>query len=455
MKKFLNISLLALVLAGSLSLSSCKNEVDEIFGDDAVKRLADKQAEYVDILTSQGGRWQMQYYSNPEEQGYVYVMTFSTDGSVVISGQNKWIAIADGKSTLLNKTAFGSATSTWDVIADNGPVLTFNTYNKYFHLFADPYDIPSENQSGSDFSGNTDTDESGYGHEGDYEFNLMKYSGDTLYLTGKKHDLNIIMVRITDPNYPGDEAYMGEVTAMADSFFNAKIPQVYVNLPNGVRWIVKNGATSILKMFREDADEISTAENHNVIITHDGLSFMNPLTIDGYTIQNFILQPDGSLLCRDDHETTMTAAPLSTIFSTTDFVWRIDASDMGGQFAELYQQIATELRAYQTRTLQYVQINYDSDLNCFCMRFNVKKGTSRFNPTYYFTLEPAGDNQMKVTVAAEGDKTGQSYAEKCPSLKAFVDAMSGTVNLSANSLLSPTVITVTNGSNNYCSWILQ
>ncbi len=455
MKEFLNISLLTLVAVASLSLASCKNEVDQIFDEDAVTRLAKAQAEYVDILTSQGGRWQMQYFSNDNEPGYVYVMTFDKNGSVAISGMNKWIGIVDGVSSVGSKVAFGSATSMWDVIADNGPVLSFNTYNKYFHLFADPYDIPSENQGGSDFSGDTDTDESGYGHEGDYEFTIMKYSGDTLYLTGKKYNLDIIMVRINDAGYPGDEMYMNEVTAMADSFFNAKIPQAYINLPNGVRWIVKNGASGILKMFREGADEISTAETHNVIITHDGLSFMNPLTLDGYVIQNFILQADGSLLCRDDHETTMTADPLSMIFSNTGYTWRLDANQLGGNFAQLYSQIDTELRAYQTRILQYVQINYDTELNCFSIRFNVKKGTSRFNPTWYFTIEPVGDNQMKITVAAEGDKTAQNYAERCPSLRSFVDALSGTLDLSANSLLSPTCMRLTNGSGNYSTWVLQ
>ena len=61
MKKFLNISLLSLVALATLSLSSCKNEIDEIFDEDAVARLDKAKAEYIDILTSNGGKWQMQY----------------------------------------------------------------------------------------------------------------------------------------------------------------------------------------------------------------------------------------------------------------------------------------------------------------------------------------------------------------------------------------------------------
>ena len=243
MKKFLNISLWSLLALSALTLGSCKNEVDEIFDEDAVTRLEKAKAQFTDILTSNGGKWQMEYYANADEPGYIYVMTFRTDGSVTISGKNKWIG---GLSGSIGTVAYGSETSLWDVITDNGPVLSFNSFNKYFHLFADPEDI---------YEGKEDEpDETGRGHEGDYEFDLMKYSNDTLYVSGKKYGINMIMTRIDETI--DDEVYMDEVVAMADSFFHRKIPQVYINLPNGVRWIVKNGATSILKMFREGDDEV-------------------------------------------------------------------------------------------------------------------------------------------------------------------------------------------------------
>ena len=434
MKKFLNISLVVLIAMSSVSLVSCKNETEEIFDEDAVARLEKAKAEYANILVDKGGKWQMEYFSNDEEPGYIYVMTFKKDGSVTISGENKWLGT-------LGSMAYGSATSLWEVIADNGPVLSFNSFNKYFHVFADPEDIPSTDDEADN--------EQGYGHRGDYEFNLMKYSNDTLYISGKKHGIDMIMTRI-DPNYD-DKVYMDEVVAMADSFFNAKIPQVYINLPNGVRWIVKNGATSILKMFREGADEISTAETHNVIITHDGLSFMNPISIDGYLIQNFIRQADGSLLCRDDNQTTMTADPLATVFQGTTLTWRLDLTNLGGVFAELLPKITSELTSYNKSTLVYAQIAYIPANSTYAVTFNVKKGSTKINPTYYFTMNAQSDTQIKINMG-EGDRAGELYAEKVPSMRAFVDAMgSGTYQLSANSLLAPINMKLTQGSD-YMIW---
>jgi len=445
MKKFLNISLLSLVALSSLSLGSCKNEIDEIFEEDAVARLEAKKAEYIDILTSNGGKWQMEYYANADEPGYIYLMTFNKNGSVTISGENQWIGLLQGKN--FGTVGYGSATSLWDVITDNGPVLSFNSFNRFFHLFADPEDIPS-----------TDTeadDETGYGHEGDYEFDLMKYSNDTLYITGKKYGIDMIMTRV-DASVD-DEVYMGEVIAMADSFFHSKIPQVYINLPNDVRWIVKDGASSILRIFREGADEISTAESHNVIITHDGLSFMNPITIDGYTIKSFIRQADGSLLCREDNTTTMTADPLSDILSNTKLKWRIDLNNIGGVFAGYLPQITDELTAYNKSKLVYAEMVYETAANAFSLTFYVKKGATTIKPKYYITMEPQGDEKIKLNVAAEGDAAGQLYAQKVPSMRAFVDALNTTFNMSANSLLAPVNMKIAHSDNaaNYVVWNIQ
>ena len=445
MKKFLNISLLSLVALSALTLGSCKNEVDEIFDEDAVTRLEKAQKMYYDILIDKGGKWQLEYFANGDEPGYIYLMTFKKDGSVTISGKNEWIGRAQGES--LSTPVYGSETSLWDVITDNGPVLSLNTYNRFFHLFASPEDIPS-----------TDTeapDETGYGHEGDYEFDLMKYSGDTLYVTGKKYGIDMIMTRVKSD--VDDQVYMDEVVALADSFFNSRIPQVYINLPNGIRWIVKNGATSLLKMFREGDDEISTAETHNIIITHDGLSFMNPITLDGYVLKNFIRQPDGSLLCRDDQETTITADDLNKVFAIQTFTWKGDTTKMGGIFTQKLNAIKSELAAYESRTLTGLQISYDSKTaKSYVVSFSCKKGKNTFNPKFYVDIELVGHNQVKFIYRNEADAAGAIYAEKCPSMLEFINAMGSNLTLTTSSLLAPIDMWLNDSSdsNSYTYWKL-
>jgi len=435
-----------LLLAVVTSMTSCKNEVEEIFEQDAITRLEESVDYYTQVLTNNGAdstKWQLEYFSNSEEPGYIYVVTFYNNGSVRMSGMNKWVGTVNGGA--LGTVGYGSAVSLWDVIADNGPVLSFNSYNKYFHIFAEPEDIPDLTDE--------DTDETGYGHEGDYEFDLMKYSNDTLYLTGKKYTIDMIMTRID--NKIDDEVYMNEVNAMADSFFNAKIPHVYIVLPNQSRWIVEDGATSILTLYQENADKITTQEQHNVIITHDGLSFMTPVTLEGYTIQNFNRKADGSLLCRDDQTTVMRADELSTVFTNTSLSWRLDLNDQGGNFASLMSSIASELTAYNKSSLVYVQLAYNKNMSCYNLTFNVKKGSNKYNPTYYCTITASGDEQVKFAFESEGDKAGALYAEKCPSIQKFIDAFNGkTFDMSANSLLAPVNMKLSSGSD-YTIWNIQ
>ena len=443
MKKFLNISLLVIVALSSLTLGSCKNEVDEIFDEDAVARLEKAKADYIDILTSNGGKWQLEYYANSDEPGYIYLMTFRNDGSVTISGKNIWIGKVEGES--LDIPTYGTQTSLWEVVTDNGPVLSFNSYNKYFHVFADPEDIPSLSDE--------DTDETGYGHEGDYEFDLMSYSNDTLYITGKKYGIDMIMTRVNSS--VDDHIYMDEVVAMSDSFFNAKIPQVYINLPNDVRWIVKDGASGILKMFREDADEISTSEYHNIIITHDGLSFMNPITLDGYTIKNFIRQADGSLLCRDDNTTTMTADDLNNVFTIQTFKWKADTTQFGGVFAQHLNTLKDELNSYGKRKLTSIEISYNADLETYQIAFGCLYQKRTFYPTFYMTAELVNDKQIKFNFASAGNDASVIYVEKCPAFMSFIQAMNNvTLTLQTSSLLAPVDMKIVDSGNsaNYTYW---
>ena len=281
----------------------------------------------------------------------------------------------------------------------------------------------------------------------------MKYSNDTHYITGKKYGLDMIMTRV-DANVD-DQEYMDKTVAMADSFFNAKIPQVYINLPNGVRWVVKNGATSILKMFREGDDEISTSEYHNIIITHDGLSFMNPITLDGYTIQNFIRQSDGSLLCRDDLTTTMTADDLSKVFMISTFKWKADTAQVGGVFAQHLNTLKNELNDYGKRKLTSIEISYNADLKTYQIAFGCLYQKRTFYPTFYMTAEAVNENQIKFNFASAGNDASVVYAEKCPAFWSFIQAMNNIpLTLQTSSLLAPVDMKLVDSGNsaNYTYW---
>ena len=125
MKKIFNISALILML----SLAACApSEVDDIFDENPAERLDNAVENYKQAFKANGGRWLMQYFCNSDEEGYNFIMEFNNDGTVDISTQNSYV----------NDGSFYTDKSLWDVVADYGPVLTFNTYNRAFHEFSSP-----------------------------------------------------------------------------------------------------------------------------------------------------------------------------------------------------------------------------------------------------------------------------------------------------------------------------
>lgn len=440
MKKLYKFSAIAAVLM-SASLASCNHEEADIFDQNAAHRTEEARKMYKEILLDKGGKWQMEYFTTEEEHGYVYLFTFRNDGTVTISGNNEYITKLTNIDS--NVPSYGSETSMWTILSDNGPVLSFNSYNTIFHLFATPEDIPG-----------TERDEQGYGHSGDYEFDLMKFSNDTLYLEGKKNGAEIIMTRIAPET--DDKTYLNEVVALADSFFNAKIPAVYVNLPGGYRHVVLDGATQLPKFYPETGDYITEYVGRNAIITHDGFTLGKPLTlrdsIDGndYTIQHFIRQKDGSLLCTDDNRITITADALNKVVGDERLLWRVNAADCKGELGTAFAGLNTGFKAYNGSSLVHFNIglnvlNNTKSPYTMVVRIKTKRG-SYLNMSVPYTVEYIGKDEIKF-VLGEMDNNMKTFIDKVPAFKTMMNKLaSSTFKCSSNSLIAPVNMVLTDSS---------
>lgn len=440
MKKLYKFSAIAAVLM-SASLASCNHEEADIFDQNAAHRTEEARKMYKEILLDKGGKWQMEYFTTEEEHGYVYLFTFRNDGTVTISGNNEYITKLTNIDS--NVPSYGSETSMWTILSDNGPVLSFNSYNTIFHLFADPEDIPG-----------TERNEQGYGHSGDYEFDLMKFSNDTLYLEGKKNGAEIIMTRIAPET--DDKTYLNEVVALADSFFNAKVPAVYVNLPGGYRHVVLDGATQLPKFYPETGDYITEYVGRNAIITHDGFTLGKPLTlrdsIDGndYTIQHFIRQKDGSLLCTDDNRITITADALNKVVGDERLLWRVNAADCKGELGTAFAGLNTGFKAYNGSSLVHFNIglnvlNNTKSPYTMVVRIKTKRG-SYLNMSVPYTVEYTGKDEIKF-VLGEMDSNMKTFIDKVPAFKTMMNKLaSSTFKCSSNSLIAPVNMVLTDSS---------
>ena len=422
MKKIFNISALILML----SLAACApSEVDDIFDENPAERLDNAVENYKQAFKANGGRWLMQYFCNSDEEGYNFIMEFNNDGTVDISTQNSYV----------NDGSFYTDKSLWDVVADYGPVLTFNTYNRAFHEFSSPQ---------SD----------GTGHGGDYEFRIISVEDGVAKLVGKKTGITAIMTRLTEP--ADNEQYFIDLAAVRRTAFSDRINNYVLTTGSGKRYICNDVTTMLWSFYPEGGSLLDNGDYMNAIITNKGIRFMEPLDFlteyseEDIAAQNFEFQEDGSLLCTDDGTTKITGPALADLFHQTQLGWMFGTAEgeMGGQFLSIYNAIVTEAKAKYKTTFNWLQLGYDPAKALYRLYF--KNG--KYNGSIYMTHEIVDGNTLKFSFdpSAENafDNNGKSHYNNLESMRAMVALLCSTeFTLTANHAMVANPMTMTSKSN--------
>ena len=445
-----------LTLGLTLSLAACApSEVDDIFDESPAVRLDKAIKNYTELLKSNGGRWNMKYFANGDEGGYNFMMLFK-NGSVEISSKNIYLNLVYG-------SPFMKVESLWEVVADYGPVLTFNTYNEVFHLFSDP-------------------DPDGTGLGGDYEFIIMEASEDRIVLRGKKTGITAVMDRVTDN--VTDEDFFAEVDALQSASFSSLVDTLFITTSTGYQFATighKDEVWTIFPAAGNRADNlIDYPESMNSMCTRNGIRFMEPLSFfteydpEAFVPQEFTVQEDGSLLA-EDGVTRITAGPLSNVFAARRVTFTIDKDDMGGDFKTYYDNFLSGAKAKLRRSISsmaFTYLNvYDSQLfNHFALQFKAANLnclifldytivddntlTMSFNPN---AAIPYNDNGRTYYGADWIDKNGrQQHADGVPEIRDFISMItSRQFSFKTDNVLCPTVLKIYDKANSANYFVLK
>lgn len=394
-------SYIAIALA-ALTLSACSSDNDEIFDQSAAERLEQYKKDYADVLTADGGLWTMEYFSNPDEPGYLFAMKFGKDGSVEISANHKWIG-----------GQYMKETSLWKMIADNGPVLSFNSYNKLFHIFSDPANITGSDAPKGDQE--EDINETGFGHEGDYEFQVMEVSDDnrTIRLMGKKRMYDIYLRRLdasTDV-----KAYMDDYQQMSSSLFCKEIPRLVFNDADGTKYIVSDAHTGIMSIYPADGDPVDQTRKGNFIITDTGIRFMNPLEIvdaDGNEkeISEFTFVGNHALASVDNENATISAGSITDIFYNNKRSWRVDVKSATGSVKEAMDAFVEQIKSlynYKSAALNDMSFDYDEANKSYLLRVYLRISSKSYETDRFYVTFSETDGKLKINIGEAFDQNSQ------------------------------------------------
>lgn len=403
------------LFTATLFLFSCTGEEDDLFDKSSAERLNEAQSQYTQNLYESPNGWVMQYFATGGSPGYNFLMKFDKSGAVKIAAQNEYT------------NGYKAESSLFEIITDNGPVLTFNTYNTLFHHFSNP------------------EEPNGYGLEGDYEFVVMNMNKDlgTADLKGKKRQTSVRMYQL--PEGVEWESYFNLLNDMDRAMFGKG--DVVLSFHSGSTISkARNGSKHIFSLLLPGEDAALPTEVP-FIITEKGLKFHKPFERGGATSQYFELSPDqAKIVSKEDANVYFSGPAIADFMYVNPGAWVMEKADMSDDLKAAYAQMEAEFKTAFAgkRNLEYVGLGLKAPgTRCF----TIKAATTALANFYLKeTIGSDGKSVQIVTADFTMDANARNFYSKVPSIKGFIDLLNNTFQLSSKKPLSLIDISYTSGN---------
>lgn len=261
------ISYLFALLVSFIAFNACTSDVDNYFPESAPERATKTVAEVKKILQEAPNGWRMEYYGALTYGGYNVLCQFKGDSVQIASekaGKNHEAGL-DASGNLITETSLAH----YSVNQSMGVVISFDTFNKLFHYFADPK--------------NEDYGEAGKGFGGDFEFRVLKYSPDSIQLQGLKHGDRIMLYPMkADMDWA---SYLKEVENVKNFMASSSYTLLAGNdtLAEGTQY---GDYHSLIFQYPDSTGEMKEYA-YPYIITPEGYKFYQEIEIGGKKFTNF------------------------------------------------------------------------------------------------------------------------------------------------------------------------
>ena len=434
---------IVLVLALASVFSACSRDEENLFDKSAAERAQAALDNANEILTAPANGWEMIYFANPDSRGYNIIVTFDKNGKVTATTKNVMIEYADGNGTkkeLLVRNAPANAivtdSSTWEVINDYGPIMTFNTYNNVLHAWADPRD-------------------NGDALLGDYEFLILHADANYVKLKGKKQSAYYYLY----PLETGVTAaqYFSEVEAMDKRLFgNGNLLHIQAN---SEEYMLYNGSSGIFMLagLGESPNE-EEAETYPVATMRNGLQFMNSPRALGdvrYTLTGDKMESNASSIFA-----APAAAYITEHIEMASGSWSVDTTNINDSSAHVIEKINATLKATYTKNKKNASVKsltFKKTSKGLVVVFSYygssSKATTDMN--YLFNIATEG-NSVKITYNGPADENAQKTINAFPDIEVLLKTLDGSFDAIATDAINPSNgIKITNKSHSELWFSIQ
>ncbi|MDR1762974.1 MAG: DUF4302 domain-containing protein [Dysgonamonadaceae bacterium] len=415
------------VLLLALFAASCTRTTEDLFDESAAQRINTAVKEAKELLLTSNNGWVMTYFPTESQAGATYLVKFNSNGLAQMGTKNDYVS------------SYSEGEGYWDVLAESGAVLTFNSYIPIFHIYSDP---SSGLGSGT-----------GVGLGGDYEFIIMETSQDKIILKGKKHGVYIYLTRLSDgQNWPD---YFVKLEEMNNRMFNPCITELTMTV-NDTLFSLTDPYTHIPAITQEGKDPVTESVTLPFIVTDKGILFAKTTEFAGTKLREFELSSDGnSLVCVDKDENGQTVnAKIENAASAEDFFfdaadngfrWTIlsGENDMSSAVRTIYSRIEQAFAAVNTTVAQISLLYYSKNKTDAVYIENSKKAGGYL----YFDKQRTADG-VAYTFRNQYDSNGRSFYTYYDGVADLMTLLNGTFRIERiSSLLNPSTLKLTDVSN--------
>lgn len=366
---------LAFVLVALLAVTSCKNEVDDVFGQPAAERISEGLRQTKEVLTSAKNGWCLEFFGKKELGGYNILLKFDADNNVTAASE-------------LTKDVNETATSHYLLTQSKGMIISFDTYNKIYHQFS----APAIEKNGEFVS---DTE----GMLGEVEYRIMRVTQDSVFLEGKKHETKVVMVRMKDDITWAN--YLTEVHKVEKAMKFAWYK--YINGEDVQRG---KGAQHTITL-TNTKDGAHSAELIPYIIKPDGMHFYKTYTINGKELTGFSYPgtADGKFTGYKDKSVTIEEFILPLNELITEGKWYVDPAQATGTPKNIFDILPNAMHNLG-EVFHAMWLGKDK-----AGSFGVAFQSDRYTGYLYLKYEYVGDTAIKLTSLKDGDGNGNWYAK--------------------------------------------
>ena len=417
-------------------LSSCSFEQEDYFPESASLRITHLNEQLQERLVAQSDTnaqkygWVIQYFvagtDDASFEGFNIFGRFYDNGRATLASNHRFLRNG-------NANKYTEHSSFYEMLAEEGPVLSFNTWNDILTVLEDPV-------SPSIAPATISPD--GEGMNGDHNLVLTNYSDTSIVFRGERHGA---VTRFIPCDRPWKD-YMEAVAKTKSDITSAFITSYYVT--NGTDTMYFSGLS---RGYFNYCDRVIDPLSNRVlscVFTPQGLRLQRPDSLMANTFQEFRIAEDSTCLVSENGDVRVLACWDNYIVNVRTTVWDFDQDQLSDNQKSLLEQIDAELKkANKNYSLASIGIGRSSGKNAvngIVVKFYTNTAKSKSN-TAGLALNVAKPlfGQMRIAVAEEPAVDGNMASISAKNdvaelVRQFAQSLAGTYNIVPNSYFHPT-----------------